>query len=126
MMRSTWTLAFVLTGMASAQTTATQTPAAQRCFSHDPDAAIAGCTALLQSGHETQEHINRAFSNRGAAYIRKREYDRAIQDLDQHIQRSPKDAQAFQSRGTAYSLKGQNDRAIEDFNQATRLDPKSA
>ncbi len=125
-MRSTWTLAFVLTGMASAQTTATQTPAAQRCFSHDPDVAIAGCTALLQSGHETQEHITRAFSYRGAAYIRKREYDRAVQDLDQAIQRDPNYAQAFESRGTAYSLKGQNDRAIEDFSQSIHLDPKSA
>jgi tetratricopeptide (TPR) repeat protein len=125
-MRSSWTLAFVLTGMASAQTTATQTPAAQRCFSHDPDLAIAGCTALLQSGHETQEHITRAFSYRGAAYIRKREYDRAVQDLDQAIQRDPNYAQAFESRGTAYSLKGQNDRAIEDFSQSIHLDPKSA
>jgi Tfp pilus assembly protein PilF len=112
--------------MASAQTTATQTPAAQRCFSHDPDVAIAGCTALLQSGHETQEHITRAFSYRGAAYIRKRDYERAIQDLDQAIQRDPNYAQAFESRGTAYSLKGKNDRAIEDFSQSIHLDPKSA
>jgi tetratricopeptide (TPR) repeat protein len=119
--RSSWALAFVLLPIAAAQT-----PDAQPCFSHDPDVAIAGCTAMMQAGHETREHIARAFSNRGGAYIRKRQYDRAIQDLDQAIQRDPKYALAFQSRGTAYSLKGQNERAIEDFNQAIRLDPKSA
>jgi len=105
---------------------AAQTPDAQRCFSHDPDVAIAGCTAMIQSGHETPEHIARAFSSRGSAHIRKRQYDSAIQDLDQAIQRDPKYALAFQSRGTAYSLKGQYERAIGDFTQAIRLDPKSA
>jgi tetratricopeptide (TPR) repeat protein len=119
--RSSWALASVLLPIAAAQT-----PDAQPCFSHDPDVAIAGCTAMMQSGHETQEHITRAFSNRGGAYLRKRQFDRAIADLDQAIQRDPKYALAFQSRGTAYSLKGQNERAIEDFTQAIRLDPKSA
>jgi tetratricopeptide (TPR) repeat protein len=126
-MRSIWALAFVLTQIAGfGGVVAAQTPDAQRCFSHDPDVAIAGCTAIMQSGHETQEYIARAFSNRGGAYLRERQYDRAIQDLDQAIRRDPNYAPAFQSRGTAYSLKGQNDRAIRDFNQAIRLDPKSA
>jgi tetratricopeptide (TPR) repeat protein len=126
-MRGSWALAFVLTQIAGfGGVAAAQTPDAQRCPSHDPDVAIAGCTAMMQSGHETQEHITRAFSNRGGAYIRKGQYDRAIQDLDQAIRRDPNYALAFQSRGTAYSLKGQYDRAIGDFNQAIRLDPNSA
>jgi tetratricopeptide (TPR) repeat protein len=126
-MRSRCALAFVLIQIAGfGGVVAAQTPDAQGCFSHDPDVAIADCTAIMQSGHETQEHIARAFSNRGSAYIRKRQYDRAIQDLDQAIRRDPKYALAYQSRGTAYSLKGENERAIEDFNQAIRLDPKSA
>ena len=126
-MRNSCALAFVLLQIAGfSGVAAAQTPDAQPCFSHDPDVAIAGCTAMLQSGHETQEHLTRALSNRGGAYIRKRQYDRAIQDLDQAIRRDPNYAPAFQSRGTAYSLKGQYDRAIGDFNQAIRLDPKVA
>jgi tetratricopeptide (TPR) repeat protein len=124
---SKWALPFALIQMAWFSGAATaQTPDAQRCFSHDPEVAIAGCTAMLQSGHETPEHMARAFSNRGGAYIRKGQYDRAIQDLDQAIRRDPNYAQAFQSRGTAYSLRGQYERAIGDFNQAIQLDPKSA
>jgi tetratricopeptide (TPR) repeat protein len=126
-MRNSCALAFVLIEMAGfGGVAAAQTPAVQPCFSHDPDIAIAGCTAMLQSGHETLERLTRALSNRGAAYIRKRQYDRSIQDLDQAIGRDPNYAPAFQSRGTAYSLKGQNDRALQDFNQAIRLDPKAA
>jgi tetratricopeptide (TPR) repeat protein len=124
---SRWALPLALIQMAwFGGAAAAETPEAQRCFSHDPEVAIAGCTAMLQSGHETQEHITRAFSNRGGAYIRKGQYDRAIQDLDQAIRRDPNYALAFQSRGTAYSLKGQYERAIGDFNQAIRLDPNSA
>jgi tetratricopeptide (TPR) repeat protein len=126
-MRGSWALAFGLMQIGGVSgVVAGQTPDAQRCLSHDPDVAIAGCTAMIESGHETQEQIARAFSNRGGAYIRRREYDLAIQDLDQAIRRDPHYAPAFQSRGTAYSLQGQYDRAIGDFNQAIRLDPKSA
>jgi tetratricopeptide (TPR) repeat protein len=120
-MRSGWALAFILIGVAAAET-----PDAERCFSQDPEVAIAGCTAMLRSGHETRERLIRALSNRGGAYLRKRQYDRAIHDLDQAIVLDPKSAPAFQTRGTAYSLEGQNDRAIQDFNEAIQLDPKSA
>jgi tetratricopeptide (TPR) repeat protein len=126
-LRGRWALPLALIQMAwFSGAAAAEPPDAQRCFSHDPDVAIAGCTAMLQSGHETQEQISRAFSNRGGAYIRKGQYDHAIQDLDQAIRRDPNYALAFQSRGTAYSLKGQYERAIGDFNQAIRLDPNSA
>jgi tetratricopeptide (TPR) repeat protein len=126
-MRGSWALAFVLTQIAGFSGVAVgQAPDAQQCFSHDPDVAIAGCTATIQSGHETQEHIARAFSNRGGAYIRKREYDLAIQDLDQAIRRDPKSATSFYARGGVYNVQGQFDRAIQDFDQAIRLKPDLA
>jgi tetratricopeptide (TPR) repeat protein len=118
-------LPFVLMQIAGFSGTASaQTPDAQPCFSHDPDVAIAGCTAMLQSGHETQEHIARGFSNRGGAYIRKRQYDLAIQDLDQAIQRDPNYAATFRERGLAYAGKRQYNRAIQDYDRAIRLYPK--
>jgi tetratricopeptide (TPR) repeat protein len=68
------------TGVAAAQTLDQQ-----RCFARDPDLSIGGCTAMIQSGQETQENLDRAFSHRGLAYARKGQHDRAIQDLDQAI-----------------------------------------
>jgi Flp pilus assembly protein TadD len=92
------------TGVAAAQTLDQQ-----RCFARDPDLSIGGCTAMIQSGQETQENLDRAFSHRGLAYARKGQHDRAIQDLDQAIRLNPNDAMAFSNRGNAYFRKGQDE-----------------
>ena len=63
------------------------------------------------------------FYYRGAAYGRKGDYDRAIQDLDQAIRLKPDDALAFNDRGATYVNKGDYERAIQDFDQAIRLKP---
>jgi len=49
-----------------------------RCAGSDPDLSIAECTAIIQSGQESNVNLSLAFSNRGNAYNRKGEYDRAI------------------------------------------------
>src|SRR5580692_825115 len=84
-----------------------------------------------------------SYSNRGNAYQRKGNLDRAIADYNQAITLDPKNAEAYYSRGYAYRAKGDtgraiayvkrgiadtekgdNDRAIADYNQAIALDPK--
>ena len=49
------------------------------------DTVIDGCTAIIQSGREPRERLATAFDNRGVAYRRKGEYDRALQDYEQAI-----------------------------------------
>ena len=39
-------------------------------------------------------------------FLRKREYDKAISDLNEAIKINPKDASAFFNRGNAFELKG--------------------
>jgi tetratricopeptide (TPR) repeat protein len=103
-----------------------QTDDQQRCSAPDPDLSISGCTAMIQSGHETQQDLAKDFSNRGTAYGRKGQLDRAIEDFDQAIRLNPNDAVAFSNRGAAYARRGQPDRAIEDYDQAIRLNPDYA
>ena len=67
-----------------------------------------------------------ALTNRGVAYARKGDYDRALADYDKAIRREPKYARAFNDRGALYGRKGDYDRAIADYNEAIRLDPKYA
>jgi len=64
------------------------------------------------------------YYQRGAAYIHKRQYDKAIADLNQAITLNPKYAKAFNDRGLTYIRKRQYDRAISDFNKAIGIDPK--
>ena len=48
----------------------------------DPDHAVDGGTAVIELGTGTLEVKSVAFNNRGYAYSRKGEYDRAIADFD--------------------------------------------
>jgi tetratricopeptide (TPR) repeat protein len=98
----------------------------QQCPGADPDLSISGCTAMIESGHETQQRLPVDFYNRGIAYAAKDQYDSAIEDFDHAIRLSPNDAGAFVARGRAYALKNQYDRAIEDFDHAIRLSPFGA
>jgi hypothetical protein len=49
-----------------------------------PDPQISGCTALIESASRTHL-LSIAYINRGAAYIAKGDYDRAIQVYDLSI-----------------------------------------
>src|SRR5215469_15742736 len=85
------------------------------------DIVIDACTAIIDSGQEGKEELAAAFADRGYAYRNKRDYDRAIQDLDQAIKLDPNNALAFTNRGEAYRNKRDYDRAIEDLDQAIKL-----
>jgi tetratricopeptide (TPR) repeat protein len=126
-------VAFLLEGTAAAQDMDRQW---NSCVLYDehgklrsgasPDLTVGACTAIIQSGQETTKGLARAFNNRGIAYRDTREYDRAIQDLDEAIRLDPNYARAFGNRGIAYGRKGQDDLALQDFDQAIRLDPNDA
>jgi tetratricopeptide (TPR) repeat protein len=144
-MNNRWALLFVMTHITGFGGAATAQPLdqQQQCPAPDPDLSISGCTAMIQSGHETQQKLAIDFYNRGFAYLLKDQYDRAIEDFDQAIRFNPNYALALNSRGHAYFSKGvaacrpaslppcalaiaQYDRAIDDFNQAIRLNPDDA
>jgi tetratricopeptide (TPR) repeat protein len=126
-MRSRWSLLFVVMHIAGfGGAVSAQTLDQQGCPAPDPDLSISRCTAMIQSDHETQQNLARAFSSRGLAYARKGQYDHAIEDLDQAIRLNPNDAFAFRNRGTSYARKGQYDHAFEDLDQAIRLNPNDA
>src|SRR5260370_28220892 len=94
-------------------------------FRSNPDPIIEACTAIIQAGQEPAKGLALAFTSRGTAFGRKREYDRAIQDLNQAITLDPNSALAFSNRGTAYNSKREYDRAIQDLDQPTTLQPNS-
>jgi tetratricopeptide (TPR) repeat protein len=91
-----------------------------------PDLVIAGCTALIQSGHLATKELATTFNNRGVAYGDQRDYARAIADYDQAIRLNPQDALAYSNRGFAYYNQQDYARAIADHHQAIRLNPGDA
>jgi tetratricopeptide (TPR) repeat protein len=94
-----------------------------QCLGDDDDLAIAGCTALIQSGQESVDNLADIYYDRGISYRHKGLNDQAIADYNQAIALRPNSAKAYNNRGYAYELKGLRDQSIGDYRTALRLDP---
>ena len=116
-------LALIAPGIASAQQYQDWT----WCYEPDStrDQTIAGCTALILSGRESQDHLAVEFYNRANAHHAMGNYDYAIADYDQATRLNPKDAPTYNNRGNAYSKKGDYEHAIADYDQAIGLNPEA-
>ena len=66
------------------------------------------------------------YLNRGNDSLKKKEYDKAIQDYDEAIRLNPIHADFYGFRGYAWMGKGDDSRAIRDFTEANRLKPNDA
>ena len=100
----------------------------QRCTGQAgvrPDAQAAACTALIDSERFTRQNLAILHSNRGIAYGKAGDYDRAIADFDAALRINPNHVRAYLNRGNANFARRDYDRAIADFGQAIRLEPKN-
>jgi lipoprotein NlpI len=92
----------------------------------DHDAAVAGCTRIIEDGKQTPRGRAAAHYNRGNAYAAKGDQAAAMSDYDEAIRLEPKNALALNNRGTAHSDKGESDAAIADFSAAIKLNARFA
>ena len=67
-----------------------------------------------------------AYTGRGNAHFYKGEYDRAIQDFNAAIDRTPTLPHGYIGRGYVYLEKGEYDKAIEGFDTAIGLDANNS
>jgi lipoprotein NlpI len=92
----------------------------------DHNAAIAGCTRVIEDRKQKPKARAAAYYNRGNAHAANGDQAGAIADYDAAIKLEPKNARAFNNRGTAHSDKGEFDAAIEDFDAAIKHDARFA
>ncbi len=92
----------------------------------DNDAAIAGCTRIVDDSKVKSKGRVAAFYNRGNAHSAKGDLAAAIADYDEAIKLDPKNASALTNRGTAHSDKGDADAALADFDEAIKRNPRYA
>ncbi len=72
---------------------------------------------------ELNSRYTDAYNNRGIAYERTGNYEKAIEDYDNVIVLVPKSSSAYNNRGIIYAKKRAYDLAIADFNKAIELHP---
>jgi tetratricopeptide (TPR) repeat protein len=95
-----------------------------QCESRDPDIAIAGCTALIESG--SAEALALILTKRAGAFAKKYEYERAIKDYSHAIKLRPDNPAPFDGRGLAHANRSNFELAIKDYDQAIKLKPDQA
>ena len=108
--------------LAAAVDTGTRPNTWRQCLADASPATIDACTALIQSNPQNDG----AYVNRGIAYRRLGEIERAIRDYDQAIRVNPRAADAFNNRGNAFRAHDEHERAVRDYDEAIRLDPHYA
>jgi len=64
-----------------------------------------------------------AYNNRGAAYNKLQQFDKAILDFNHALEINPHDASSYNNRGFAFSQSNQNEKALYDFDKALEFDP---
>lgn len=88
----------------------------------NPDVAIEACNVEIAAGR----NLAIAYYDRGLAWAKKNETDKALADYNQSLKNNPDYQNAYISRGNALKLKGKADEAIADYDHAIRIDPAKA
>ena len=88
----------------------------------NPDVAIEACNIEIEAGR----NLAIAYYDRGLAWAKKNETDKALADYNSSLKINPDYQNAYISRGNALKLKNRPDDAIADYDKAIKLDPPKA
>lgn len=91
----------------------------------DPASVISACSAIIKSGRTSSHNLAVALTNRGVAWAKQDQTDRAISDLNRAISLDRNYGRAFTVRGLVHVKKNNLNQALADLNQAVRLNPEA-
>src|SRR5262245_7701406 len=95
----------------------------RQCNGTDPAPAVVGRTAIITARTSTPAQRSAALTNRGRAYLRRDQPDRALADFDQAVMIDPKNSRGWANRGDFYQAMGEFDRAVQDYDSAIMANP---
>jgi tetratricopeptide (TPR) repeat protein len=86
------------------------------CASADPAKAIAACSALITQSNSSRNTY--FYDNRGVAYQKLDQLDRALSDFDEAIRLWPYNGWAYFNRANLYQARNELHRALTDYDLA--------
>jgi tetratricopeptide (TPR) repeat protein len=92
----------------------------------DAKQAIAHCSRAIDSGELVEADLIAALVNRGVAYKRTKQFDKAVADYNRALELAPNDAMTLTNRANAQRELGRIDDALRDLNVAVEANPKYA
>ena len=98
-------------------------PCVAALTANDDDRIIGNCGVLIGNDKAPKPDRLKALIARAAAYDRKDQIDRAIEDYGTALQLDPTLADIFNARGELRRKKGDRPRALADFGAAIKLNP---
>jgi tetratricopeptide (TPR) repeat protein len=95
-------------------------------FPKDKAILLADAFSFFDARVRSNDRDEFALAHRGRAWHDRREYEKALADLNEAIKLEPDHASWYAARGMVYDRLGEFDRAIGDYDLALRRDPKDA
>ena len=93
-------------------------------YAPDLNKKIRGCTVVIEKESSNKKVQSMAYNNRGIAYHRMGQSERAIADFTKSYEINPKYTDAKRNRGIAYKQTGRLDLALSDFNDLLLINPR--
>lgn len=90
----------------------------------DYDTAIKLFTRVIQSGQLSKSNLSTAYHNRGYSWYLKKNYQKAIADLDTALRLNPNRPDSHSLRSRAFEKIGMLERALSDMEQYIKVKPQ--
>ena len=91
----------------------------------DPEQQVRSYTLCITQGELPIDGRAGAYNNRGLAYERLRQFDKAFQDFNSAIESDPNWGTWYVNRGLIYESRGDLPKALADFDKAIKVGPAS-
>jgi tetratricopeptide (TPR) repeat protein len=119
------TAALILPAAFSSPSVAGMRQDLKSCTAAQGRAATAACTRVMNSGRLPRKQFYIGYFNRGSAYRRAGDSNRALADFNRALKRKPGFVRGYIMRAVTYDDLGNHDKALADLNEAVRRDGKS-
>jgi tetratricopeptide (TPR) repeat protein len=96
---------------------------ADRCFAEQGEAAVAACTAAIESGKFSGPDLAAIYDNRAIELRQQGDYDGAIADYTAAIRHDAALTGAYAGRGLAYEGANEVEKAKTDYRAALAVGP---